>query len=938
TDLPVILLTALDDPISILRGLECGADNVLTKPCEPDDLLGRVKRIHENKRLRAQGQLQPKPGAQIGLLGKSFAIACDREQILDLFVSTFEDMVRTNRRLQASQAELEAAKARIAAYARQMEERARASQQRSLALMEHANDAIFRRLLEAAPDAMVIVGPDGRIELVNDSTEKLFGYRRDELLGKPVEMLVPERFRDVHGRHRAGHFGAPRQRTLGAGLDLFGRRKDGSEFPVEISLSPMETEEGMLVTAAIRDVTERKRAERRLAAQHAVTRILAEADSLAEAAPEILRAVCENLGWEAGALWTVDRAANVLRCADVWHVPAEKLQQFVTITRQSTFVPGVGLPGRVWSSREPVWVAQVSRDPKSPLARVISRTGLRSAFGFPILLGDQVYDVVEFFSGEIRQPDEELLRMVAAIGSQIGQFMERTRAEAALRETSEMLREVIQTSPLAIIALDLEGRVKSWNPGAERIFGWSESEVIGLPTPTIPENQRAEFRAMLEEQRQGAPRTAWEMRCLKKDGSLVDVSLWTAPLHDSKGAIMGSLGILADITERKQLEEQLRQSQKIEAIGQLAGGVAHDFNNLLTVITGYADLLLARVPPEDPRRKSLEEIRKAGERASALTRQLLAFGRKQILEPRVIDLNTIVVESDKLLRRLIGEHINVVTALDPRLGRVIADPGQIEQVILNLAVNARDAMPQGGKLTIETANVELDEAYARAHVSVRPGPHVMLAVSDTGCGMDKETLAQIFEPFFTTKEKGKGTGLGLATVYGIVKQSGGNIWVYTEPGQGAAFKVYLPRVEGEVELARPVTAGTRIPAGSETLLLAEDDELVRKLVRQTLEMYGYTVLEARQGAEALEICQRHEGPIHLIVTDVVMPEMSGRELAYRVSQLRPPMKVLYLSGYTGNAIVHHGVLEPSIPFLQKPFTPDALARKVREVLDAPQEE
>ena len=381
-------------------------------------------------------------------------------------------------------------------------------------------------------------------------------------------------------------------------------------------------------------------------------------------------------------------------------------------------------------------------------------------------------------------------------------------------------------------------------------------------------------------------------------------------------------------------EEQLRQSQKVEAIGRLAGGIAHDFNNLLTIINGYTELLLARLPGNDKMSRDVNEIRKAGQRAASLTRQLLAFSRKQILEPKVLDLNAIVVELEKMLRRLIGEDIRLTIAPAADLRRIKTDPGQIEQVIMNLVVNARDAMPQGGNLTLETSNVVLDQAYAARHVGVRPGAYVMLAVSDTGCGMDKEAMAHIFEPFFTTKAPGKGTGLGLSTVYGIIKQSGGNVWAYSEPGRGTTFKIYLPQVEGVVD--RPPRDGPRtgIPRGSETILLAEDQKELRELIRQMLEMNGYTVIAASDGLEAIEICKRHEAPIHLMLSDVVMPQMGGRELAQRLATVRPDMKVLYMSGYTSNAIVHHGILDPGTLFIQKPFTPDSLARKVREVLDA----
>jgi CheY-like chemotaxis protein len=372
----------------------------------------------------------------------------------------------------------------------------------------------------------------------------------------------------------------------------------------------------------------------------------------------------------------------------------------------------------------------------------------------------------------------------------------------------------------------------------------------------------------------------------------------------------------------------------MEAIGKLAGGVAHDFNNLLTVIHGYSELMLNSLDQNSRLRQDVQEIMHASDRASSLTRQLLAFSRKQVLQPQVLDLNADVSNMDKMLRRMIGEDIELVTLLVKDLGRIKADPGQIEQVLLNLAVNAKDAMRNGGKLTIETANVKLDENYARSHVDVTPGNYVMLSMSDTGVGMTPETKERIFEPFFTTKEKGKGTGLGLSTVYGIIQQSGGNIWVYSEPGLGTTFKIYLPTIEGDTESFRPAAVPTKLLQGSETVLLVEDEEMVRKLACTVLEKKGYRVLEASSGDKALDVVQGQNGnPIHLMVTDVVMPGMSGRQLADRLVSLRPELKVLYMSGYTDNAIVHHGVLDRGIAYIQKPFTPDALATKVREILD-----
>jgi two-component system cell cycle sensor histidine kinase/response regulator CckA len=518
----------------------------------------------------------------------------------------------------------------------------------------------------------------------------------------------------------------------------------------------------------------------------------------------------------------------------------------------------------------------------------------------------------------------------------------RKRTDEEIHRLNQFLDSVIDNANVWLDVIDDKVNVVIWNKAAEEISGYSREEVVGhnkiwewlYPDEEYRNEVMAKAATIIgkSEEEKGS-----ETIIRRKDGQSRIVSWNSRSLVDEEGNPIGSIAIGHDITGRKHLEEQLLQSQKMEAVGRLAGGIAHDFNNLLTVIIGFTELLLYRhLDDLSPLRGPLEEVQKAGKWAASLTHQLLAFSRKQVLQPKVLDLNAVVADTEKMLRRLIGEDIDLVTVLDPELGPVKVDPGQLEQVIMNLAVNARDAMPQGGKLTIETANVELDEAYARRHTSVQPGPYVMLAVSDTGIGMGKETQSHLFEPFFTTKEKG--IGLGLPTIYGIVKQSGGHIWVYSEPGLGTTFKVYLPRVEEAVEPPQPGTASAASLQGSETVLLVEDDGGVRMLVRDVLEISGYTVLEARHGEEALLICQQHSGPIHLMVTDVVMPGMSGRELAERLSPLYPEMKVLYISGYTEKGIVHHGVLDPATAFLQKPFTPNALAHKVRQVLDAPQKE
>ncbi|MGE5325419.1 MAG: PAS domain S-box protein [Deltaproteobacteria bacterium] len=511
---------------------------------------------------------------------------------------------------------------------------------------------------------------------------------------------------------------------------------------------------------------------------------------------------------------------------------------------------------------------------------------------------------------------------------------ERRLAQSALVHSEMKYRTLLEGLPVGIYRSTPGGRLLQANPALAMMLGYTDpADLLQVPADQIyvnAENRREWLRRM---EKDGEIHD-FETQARRRDGTLIWLRDSARAVRDVHSNVAHYEGILEDITERKHLEEQLRQSQKMEAVGRLAGGVAHDFNNLLTIISGYSDLLLDTLAEKDRARAQVEEIKKAGVRAATLTRQLLAFSRSQVLAPQVLDLNSVVTNVHKMLRRLIGEDIDLVTILAEGLGSVRADPGQVEQVIVNLAVNARDAMPQGGKLTLETANVHLDDSYARTHVSLVPGEYVMLAVSDTGTGMDSKTQAHIFEPFFTTKEMGKGTGLGLATVYGIVKQSGGYIWVYSEPGRGATFKVYLPRVEKTAAAPGAGKAAVRPVQGNETVLLVEDEPALRSMVRNVLKSNGYQVLEARHGEDALVVCEMHRGPIHLLLTDVVMPGMGGRALAEHLVSLYPGMKILYMSGYTDDAIVHHGVLGSGMAFLQKPFTTESVVRKVREVLDA----
>jgi PAS domain S-box-containing protein len=528
----------------------------------------------------------------------------------------------------------------------------------------------------------------------------------------------------------------------------------------------------------------------------------------------------------------------------------------------------------------------------------------------------------------------QLSRLLPAIERELRE----AKARATLRSTETSYATLVEHAPIGVYRSNPDGRFLSANAALVRMLGYDSAEdVLRLDMARDvyidpAERQRLLDRDTYTDRQYDEVEATWK----RKDGRPLTVQLSVRAVRTAAGQVEYYETFVRDITEQRRLQQQLTQAQKMEAIGRLAGGVAHDFNNLLTVITSYSDLLLEGLQPDDPRRDDVDQVRKAAEGAAALTRQLLAFSRQQVLEPRVIDLNSVIEHLKKILQRVIGEDIELATTLDPELGAVKADVGHIEQILMNLAVNARDAMPppNGGKLTIETANVVQDPNPARARESSRgeTARCVMLAVTDTGIGMDEATKARIFEPFFTTKAPGKGTGLGLATVYAIVEQWGGFIWVYSELGHGTSFKIYFPLVPASAD-AGAVGAHVDAPRGSETILLVEDAAAVRAVSKQILERQGYTVLEAPDGQAALHLAQRHHGTIHLLLTDVVMPKIGGRELAERLTQSRLGIRVLYTSGYTDDSVVRHGILENGVAYLPKPFTPDALARRVREVLD-----
>jgi two-component system, cell cycle sensor histidine kinase and response regulator CckA len=677
---------------------------------------------------------------------------------------------------------------------------------------------------------------------------------------------------------------------------------------------------------SFRDVTEAKRAERIQLATYRISEAAHAAGSLQELFRAIHAIVGELMPAKNFYIALYDAASDLL----TFPYYVDEYDNDFPAKR-----PGKGLTEYVLRTGEPLLVtpevqAELERRGQVELIGAPSIDWV----GVPLKIGDRPMGVLaaQTYAPGVRYGETER-HILQFVSTQVAMAIERKRTEQQLHESERKYRLLFETNPEPMWVYDFETlRILAVNEAAIARYGYSESEFLAL---TIRDIRPAEEQGRLEQELarrpdEGAIRTG--VRHRTKDGRLFEVDLVARPLEFA--GRRARLVLARDVTAQRHLEDQLRQSQKMEAVGQLAGGIAHDFNNLLTAILGSTQLLLQATPPGDVRREDVEEIRNAGLRAAELTRQLLAFSRRQVLAPKVLELNAVVANMDKMLRRLIGEDVELATALHAEAGAVNADPGQLEQVLLNLVVNARDAMPGGGRVLIETTRVLLrDELVERRH-RLPPGDYLCLAVTDSGAGMDEATQAHLFEPFFTTKEVGKGTGLGLATVYGIVKQSGGYIWVYSEPGRGTTVKVYLPRVPGAAEPPLPAPEPPALRGGHETVLLVEDAAPVRTLARRSLEACGYTVLDAADGPSAIELSARHAGAIAVLVTDVVMPGMSGRELAERLAPTRPAMKVLYTSGYTDDAMVRQGVLTAGVAFLQKPFVPDSLARKVRDVLDS----
>jgi two-component system cell cycle sensor histidine kinase/response regulator CckA len=780
----------------------------------------------------------------------------------------------------------------------------------------------LRSIFENSVEGMFQTTPDGRYLSLNPALARMYGYASPEELSANVRDIARQVFVDPQRREEFKRLIEERGAVEKFEYQVF--RKDGGKIWLSENARAVRDEAGTILyyEGTVEDVTERKRAE----AERQVTFEIIHGVSVTENLDDLLRLIHQSL----------QKVLHASNCFVALHDSKTEMFEFPFFVDEFDSAPAPQKVGRSCTA----YVFRTGRAmliPQSQFDRLVAKgevelvgTPSPAWIGVPLRTPAATIGVLVLQNYEDeRTYTSRDLEFLESVGGQIAIAIERKRAETALRESEARLRVLVEQLPAVLWTTDTDLKfTSSLGAGLSRL-GLKPNQVVGQSLYEYFQVNDAEFLPIAAH-RQAIAGEAVTFHTEWAGGSY---ACHVEPLRGADGRTHGAICMALDVTERKQLEAQLRQAQKMEAVGRLAGGIAHDFNNLLMVIQGYTELLLERLIPNDPLRRNAEQIHDASDRAAGLTRQLLAFSRNQLLAPKVLDLQLVVTDMEKMLRRLIGEDIDLATITQPGLWSVKADRSQLEQVILNLAVNARDAMPRGGKLTIETANVDLDNSYARQHPIVTPGPYVMLAVTDTGVGMDAETQAHVFEPFFTTKEKGKGTGLGLATVYGVVKQSGGYVWVYSEEEHGTTFKIYLPRADAAAIAEKRSEAKQRPIRGSETILLVEDERGVRELAREHLESNGYTVLQAGNGQQALDLAAKHSGRIHLLLTDVVMPGMSGRELAEQMQGLRPGIKILYMSGYTDQAIVHHGILAADTLLLQKPFTLHALVGKLREALE-----
>jgi PAS domain S-box-containing protein len=871
---------------------------------------------------------------------------------------------------------------------------------------------LFRAVAETATDAIVSIDEQSTILFVNKAAERIFGYSISEMMHQPVTMLMPHYLREAHRTAVGGYLQTSQKHFSWTAIKQTGLHRSGREFPIEVSLGEYVHGKKHIFTGIVRDISEREQSEAQLrqsqekyasmvhsspdaitlrslpdrrylevnegftrltgySAEEVLGKTPAELDLWVERQPhQTTLQLVETEGQVRGEEFRFRTKTGEIRYGQVSatrvtingrpcmlsvthditdrkRAEAEVSQLALIVESSDDAIVGKSLDGKIVS-----WNAGAERIYGYSASEVLARP---ISVLIPPEQRDELPEILERLKRDERiqhyetvrvRKDGERINVSVSIspvkdaeGKVIGasaiarDVTERKHVEAQLRKSEAQFRSLVHDAPYGIFRVTLDGQLLHVNPALVMMLGYdSEEELMGRNMEKDIYRDPQSRQRLIREHAHKDDFRGVEAEWRRKDGKVITVKMTGHPVLQKDNSVAYFEVFAEDITERRTLERQLFQSQKMEAIGRLAGGIAHDFNNLLSVILGHSDILEQQAGTNSRLGKSVEATRNAAERAAALTMQLLAFSRKQVIDPTVIDLNQSVSEIQKMLHRIIGEDIELTIRLQPGLGYVKADSGQLGQVLMNLAVNSRDAMPNGGKLAIETANVELDDTYVRQHLGAKPGPFIMLAVSDTGIGMDSETLSHIFEPFFTTKEPGKGTGLGLSMVYGIIKQNNGYVMAYSEPGRGTTFKIYFPRTVESLPVSRSVEK--EIPGGSETILVVEDELALRELTCVLLQEAGYTVLESAGVEDAIATAKDSQRKIDLLLTDIVMPRLDGRELANQLVALRPSLKVLYMSGYTDDVIVHRGLLKQATVLVQKPFTKAKLLRKVRETLDS----
>ncbi|MDR4492939.1 MAG: PAS domain S-box protein [Nitrospirales bacterium] len=770
-------------------------------------------------------------------------------------------------------------------------------------------EAKIRAIVASAGEGIVTFNEFGLIESFNETAGKMFGYKEKEVLGKPFHLLMTSDELENWDTFLTTYQPSGIKRIPVSLKELTGKRRDGTQFVMALTLTEAPIWGHRFFTAIVQDITQRKLVERRLSVQYAVAQVLAKCTSIQEATPEILRAICESLGWQLGTLWQVDPARLRINCVEFWGAPTDRFSEFIALTQGTSFVKGAGLPGRVWEKGDAIWIPDSAKDANFPRAPMAAKEGLHAAFGFPIRLGDVTFGVMEFFNREIQEPDEALLHQMVALGSQIGQFMQRMEMEMSLRAREEQTRSILDSALDAVIALDEQGNIMEWNRQAEQVFGWNREEILGqslaeiIVPPQFREAHSKGIQRYVELGESHILNTRFEMMGLRRDGQEIPLELAITAVR-FKGQVIFN-GFLRDLTERRQAEEallkseeQLRQAQKMEAIGTLAGGIAHDFNNILSAIIGYTELAMSQVGVSSSILPKLQEVLKAGYRAKNLIRQILTFSRQDTSGKKVIFLQPVIEEALTLLRASLPSTITLTQELQSSTSPVLADATQIHQVIMNLGANAEYAMREtGGTLRVLLDEVNIDESSPMIHHGLGVGRFMRLQVMDSGLGMTPSVKKRIFDPFFTTKDVGEGTGMGLAVIHGIVRGHGGAIQVESEEGVGSNFILYFPSSDksvGDPGLGRlPETF-----YGQGRIMFVDDEVPITRWAKDMLEELGYHVVIHTNGQEAIRDFTLHFNDYDALITDQTMPGMTGEQLAQHVLNIRPEFPVILCSGFS----------------------------------------